>query len=78
MDAWEKLIAGSTIISGDAWEHLQAQGGGGSYVILADGLEVEMATSDVDIIVDQQSLEVSIDTTEIYVYVDQSLIEVEC
>lgn len=27
MDAWETLIAGSTLTSGDAWEHLNAQSG---------------------------------------------------
>lgn len=27
-DAWETLVAGSTIPAGDAWEHLNAQGGG--------------------------------------------------
>lgn len=27
-DAWAILIAGSTITDGDAWEHLEAQGGG--------------------------------------------------
>lgn len=39
MDAWEKLVSGSTIASGDAWEHLQSQGGGGSvmYVSAIDG-----------------------------------------
>ena len=45
MDAWELLVAGSNLVSGDAWEHLLAQGGGGStgtYIILADGLEVEI------------------------------------
>lgn len=28
MDAWENLTSSSTIESGDAWEHLIAQGGG--------------------------------------------------
>lgn len=28
MDAWETLISNSTIDDGDAWEHLNAQGGG--------------------------------------------------
>ena len=81
MDAWGILIAGSTIPTGDAWEHLQAQGGGGgirTYVILADGLEVEMATNEMEIIVDQQPVEMVIDTVEILVEIDQSLIEVEC
>ena len=28
MDAWETLIDNSTLADGDAWEHLNAQGGG--------------------------------------------------
>jgi len=32
MDAWGTLVAGSTIESGDAWDHLQAQGGGGAII----------------------------------------------
>jgi hypothetical protein len=40
MDAWNTLIAGSTIANGDAWEHLLAQGGGGdTTIILASGME---------------------------------------
>jgi len=32
MDAWEQLTSISTIQSGDAWDHLQAQGGGGAII----------------------------------------------
>lgn len=46
MDSWETLVAGSTIASGDAWEHLQAQGGGGGgtdqIVYVVGGLEATM------------------------------------
>lgn len=79
MDAWETLISGSTITSGDAWEHLQSQGGGGAgtYIILADGLEVEMSANDVEVIVDQSSIEVVIDHAEITVEIDQAPLEVE-
>lgn len=79
MDAWEQLIAGSTIASGDAWEHLQAQGGGGtaSYVVLTDGVEVEMGTSEIVVEVDQSSIEVVVDQQDIEVTVDQSPMEVE-
>jgi len=44
MDAWESLLAGSTITDGDAWEHLQAQGGGGEnqIVYVTGGLEATM------------------------------------
>lgn len=39
MDAWGILTSGSTIANGDAWEHLQAQGGGETvvYVTSIDG-----------------------------------------
>lgn len=44
MDAWGRLIAGSTIASGDAWEHLLAQGGGGvgEIIYVTGGLETTM------------------------------------
>ena len=32
MDAWEQLTSISTIQSGDAWDHLLAQGGGGAII----------------------------------------------
>ena len=79
MDAWEQLISGSTIASGDAWEHLLAQGGGGTgtYIILADGLEVEMSENDVEVVVDHSSVDVVIDQIEILVEIDQAPLEVE-
>lgn len=79
MDAWETLTAGSTITQGDAWEHLLAQGGGGTgtYIILAAGLEVEMSANDVEVVVDQLAIDVAIDQAEITVEIDQALLEVE-
>lgn len=76
-DAWETLVAGSTLTSGDAWEHLQAQGGTGTYVILADGLEVEMATTEVEVSIDQTAVDVVLDATEIDLEIEQSPLEVE-
>ena len=43
MTAWESLVAGSTIASGTAWDHLNAQGGGSScdvYVVDAGSAEL--------------------------------------
>ena len=34
MTAWEILTAGSTLPNGTAWEHINAQGGGGGPVTL--------------------------------------------
>ena len=68
MDAWETLIAGSTIDTGDAWEHLINQGGGtGSvdYIILADGMTVEIANETVMAEIDQQSIAADVDNTPI-------------
>ena len=73
MDAWETLTAGSTITSGDAWEHLQAQGGGGSgtYVILADGLEVDIDMEDVVVFVEpEQDFIVEVETQEFEIELD--------
>lgn len=43
MTAWDNLIAGSTLTSGTAWDHLNAQGGGASgdvYVVNAGSAEL--------------------------------------
>ena len=80
MDAWETLVAGSNLVSGDAWEHLLVHGGGGgtgTYIILADGLEVEMSENDVEVVVDHSSVDVVIDQIEILVEIDQAPLEVE-
>lgn len=78
MDAWETLIAGSTIASGDAWEHLQAQGGGGigSYLILTDGLEASMATTEIEAEIDA-GIEADVDHDGIAAQIDQSPKEAE-
>ncbi len=72
MNAWERLVLGSTIPAGTAWEHLNAQGeGGGTYVILADGLEVDTDMDDVVILVDiQQGPTIELETEEFEVMVE--------
>jgi len=47
MRAWEQLIAGSTLTSGTAWDHLNAQGGGpigDVYVVSAGAAELSAMT----------------------------------
>lgn len=78
MDAWETLIAGSTLASGDAWEHLNAQQGGGTatYLVLADGLGTDMSANDLDIEV-SADIDATLEQTEITATIDQSQREVE-
>lgn len=71
-DAWEQLVTNSTIQSGDAWEHLLAQGGtgpGGSLVLL-DGLEIIMEDACVDVELDLSPVSVEIETQEFDVEID--------
>ena len=79
MDTWEQLIDGSTIASGDAWEHLMAQGGGGvaSYMVLSDGLEIEMGANEIVVEIEQADVEVIVDPQDIEVAIDQSPMEVQ-
>ena len=79
MDAWETLLVNSTLSSGDAWEQLNAQEGGGTstYTILSDGLDVNMATNDSTVELDSTSFNVDVDVSDIIIDVDQSPIEVE-
>lgn len=49
MDAWETLLDGSTLTDGDAWEHLNAQGGssGDVYIgsVLSSGVELALSAT---------------------------------
>lgn len=78
-DAWTTLTAGSTIDDGDAWDHIQAQGGGGgtaTYLVLADGLGVDMAINDFEIEL-SADVEATVDPADIAVTIDQSPKEVD-
>lgn len=72
MDAWEQLVSGSTLESGSAWDLLLAQGGGGlTYIVLADGLEVDIDMEDVVVFVEpEQDFIVEVETQEIEVELD--------
>ena len=52
MTAWQRLIACSTIATGTAWEHLNAQGGTGSGtgdIYVYGEIEVELVGQQYDI-----------------------------
>lgn len=83
MDAWETLTAGSTIDTGDAWEHLSNQGGTGTgtvdYIVLADGLQVEVAGHKTYECVTGvlPELDIVLCQPEYKIIIDQSIITVE-
>lgn len=62
MTAWQKLIAGSTLPSGTAWQHLNAQGGGSGagdiYIYGELGVELVAQQYDIELAGD---LEVALD-----------------
>lgn len=72
MTAWETLIDKSTIVSGNAWEHLLAQGGGtiagtqlvDSFSLEIDMTEYELSIEDVDFVVELESTDFSIEIDE--------------
>lgn len=86
MDAWNNLIAGSTIPvqpGNDAWDHLLAQGGGsgpGGVLTLYEGIEVMVGEDTIEAIledshlavevVEDQSVEANLDNIEIIVEIE--------
>lgn len=78
MDAWESLIDNSTIASGDAWEHLLTQGGGGTgtYVVLVDGLEVAMDT-DMDIEIEDTGADIEVVDTSLDIMIEVQSVDLE-
>lgn len=62
-DAWTILKENSSLVSGDAWEHLNNQvSGSGDSLTLFDGLEVEMADPNFDVEIEDSEVIVEIDT----------------
>lgn len=75
-DAWTNLVTGSTIETGDAWEHLLAQGGGDTIVnqtILGEwsvtekimAINIEQVQEEIELVVNAP--ETVVDITEEYV-----------
>lgn len=62
MTAWEILTAGSTLTSGTAWQHLNAQGGSGGPVQIFDSMECElMADVEAELIFEELTAELAVD-----------------
>jgi hypothetical protein len=76
--AWQALTANSTLPSGTAWEHLNAQdGGSGGVVIHADGIGVDIDMVDVTVYIEPPvEYEVEVDSAPIVIEIKTN-IEVE-
>jgi len=76
MDAWEILTSSSSLApvgSYDAWEHLNAQeGGGGDYTILVDEYLLTMEDDMPDLEVEDGELELELDDTGLEMTVDDT------
>lgn len=68
-DAWEILIGNSSLVVGDAWEHLNAQEGDGEsgYIVLPNGWEVEVDLTCLDVEIDFSELELAIEDNDVVV-----------
>lgn len=79
-DAWETLIANSSLDTGDAWEHLNAQEGGGFDAItyiLHDGLDLEIEMACYELEIDVVSFEIEIEEPEFEIEIETQEFELE-
>jgi hypothetical protein len=78
MTAWEALTAGSTLPSGTAWQHLNAQGGSGPGIAQFYGeIEAEYLMADIDAEIDLDSIVAEIEDAELDAELDDNTIEAE-
>lgn len=49
MTAWQKLVAGSSLSVGTAWQHLNAQHGGVGNIFIYDEIGVELMAQDFNV-----------------------------
>lgn len=73
MTAWSILTASSSIPSGTAWQHLNAQQGGGPVtLVIYDQIEAVMM-ADIEASIDQPELEAAIESADIAATVDPDI-----
>lgn len=81
MDAWEILVDNSTLVTGDAWEHLNAQEGGGDVVIdglvLVGDVQLEVLSTKYIGFTDSLSYEVLTKSDSIVLEIEEPTLEVE-
>lgn len=78
MTAWEVLTANSSLPSGTAWAHLNAQQGGGPITVQYFGeLEAELLMADLDADIDQGDIEAELESAELEAELDNNTIEAD-
>ena len=67
MDAWETLVASSTLSSGDAWERVNTLSSGDWGILLVDSMYLELDTQAVNVVVsDTEEFNVSLEDGQLY------------
>ena len=67
MDAWETLVASSTLSSGDAWERVNTLSSGDGGILLVDSMNLELDTQAVNVVVsDTEEFNVSLEDGQLY------------
>ena len=73
MTAWQVLTSNSSLPSGTAWQHLNAQQGGGPVtLVIYDQIEAVMM-ADIEASIDQPELEAVIESADIAATVDPDI-----
>ena len=75
MTAWAKLVAGSTLEAGTAWDHINAQGGGSSgdvYVVDAGSAELSALALSGSVLSSSMAADVAGDVSAV---IDQVILE---
>lgn len=73
MTAWEVLTSNSSLPSGTAWQHLNAQQGGGPVtLVIYDQIEAVMM-ADIEASIDQPELEAVIESADIAATIDHDI-----
>lgn len=68
MTAWNLLIMHSVLPSGTAWQHLNAQEGGGEGLVVSDGIEISLALEPV--VAELQMQDIGVDVQDLPVVVE--------
>lgn len=78
MDAWEILYDNSTLVTGDAWEHLNNQEGGtisGETLVHADGITMSLDTAELAVSISSSELLIGVESDAVIANISSDTIE---